>query len=302
MSRVWADTGHVALAARARSGAARLELGLRHAVAASQRRLPDGSLFVPAALLDGGEPFDLLTDSRAGTYWNLVMPYALASGFFAPRGVQANGLLRYLLRHGSRLLGLVRAGAYRLAPSGAIMTGTDQVYGINVSRFLADNDDADQLVLSLYGTIAGALTPGTYVSGEAASVTPLRGSYFRTMYLPPNNDTSATFLETLRLMLVHEVRGPEGLPRGLDLAFATPRAWLEPGKAIVVDDAPTSFGAVTYSITRNGNIVRVDLEAPASPALRSLKVRLRLPHETRTIDFSGRSGACSAVVRLGASE
>jgi hypothetical protein len=134
------------------------------------------------------------------------------------------------------------------------------------------------------------MTPGTYVSGEAASVTPIRGAYFRTMYLPPNNDTSATFLETLRLMLVHETRGHEGLPRGLELAFATPRAWLEPGKSIAVHDAPTSFGPVSYSLTRTASAVRVEVDVPPSAQLRSLKVRLRLPGATRTIDLSGRHG------------
>jgi hypothetical protein len=296
MSRVWTETGDAALAGLARRSALRLQRGLRRAVAASQRRLGDGSLFVPAALLDGARPFERLTDSRDGTYWNLVMPYALASGFFAPHGEQANGLLTYLLRHGSRLLGLVRAGAYRLAAADARVTGTDQVYGINVSRFLADNDEADQLVLILYGTLASAMTPGTYVSGEAASVTPVRGAYYRTMYLPPNNDTSATFLETLRLMLVHETRGPEGLPQGLELAFAAPRAWLEPGKSIAVHDAPTSFGPVSYSLTRTAGEVRVEVDVPPSAQLESLKVRLRLPGSTRTIDLSGRRGSVELTV------
>jgi hypothetical protein len=285
MSRVWSATGHSELARRARTLALRLQTGLRRAVAASQRRLPDGSLFVPAALLDGGAPFEQITSSVAGTYWNLVAPYALASGFFQPGGAQANGLLRYLERHGGRLAGLVRAGAYRLAASNrtvgasgqVAIGGTDQVYGLNVSRFLADNDQADQLDLSLYGTLAAALTPGTYVSGESASITPLDGERYRTMYLPPNNDTPATFLETLRLTLVHETRGPEGTPEGLELAFATPRGWLEDGKTIAVKDAPTSFGLLSYSIARSGDTVRFDVAAP--PA-HSVQLRLRLPYGT----------------------
>jgi hypothetical protein len=179
---------------------------------------------------------------------------------------------------------------------------------VNVSRFLADNDEADQLVLSFYGTLAAALTPGTYVAGEAASVSPLRGALYRTMYLPPNNDTAATFLETLRSMLVHETRGREGAPRGLELAFATPRAWLDDGKSIAVTDAPTSFGAVSYSIARAGSTVSVVVSPPAAPAPATLKLRLNLPRgehvssvelagreipydrENATIDLSGRHG------------
>ncbi|HST17253.1 MAG TPA: hypothetical protein VLK36_06265, partial [Gaiellaceae bacterium] len=309
MGQVWAETGRPELAVRCRSVAATLAGGLRRAVHASERRLADGSLFVPASLLDGGQPFGHLTASRDGSYWSLVTPFALASGFFAPHGAEATGLMRYLLLHGARLLGLVRAGAYRLAGSDPSVSGTDQVYGTNVSRFLADNDQPDQLVLSLYGTLAAALTPRTFVTGEAASVTPLGGALYRTMYLPPNNDGDAAFLETLRLMLVHETRGTDGLPRALELAFATPRPWLRPGKSIVVRNAPTSFGAVSYSIARVGNDVRIEVSLPSSPALASTRLRLRLPSgervarvelaghrmpvdaRTATIDLSGRSGA-----------
>jgi hypothetical protein len=318
MSRVWGATGHSLLAARSRNVAFRLERGLRAAVRVSKRWLPDGSLFVPAALLDGGVPFDLLTSSRAGTYWNLVVPYALASGFFTPRSADTVGLLRYLLRHGSRLLGLVRAGAYRLAGGEASMSGTDQVYGVNVARFLADVDQPDQLVLSLYGTLAAALTPGTYVGGEAASLTPMDDRLYRTMYLPPNNDCAAALLETLRTTLVHETRGPEGAPTGLELAFATPRFWLRDGASIVVRRAPTSFGPVSYSISRTSRTIRVTVAPSASAAHRTLRLRLRLPAGQRiasvlvgdeaipfeaatgTIDLSGRVGRLQLTVAVAA--
>ena len=171
--------------------------------------MPDGSLFVPVALLDKHAPFDRLAASREGSYWNLVMPYALSSGVFAPHSAEADGLFRYLLGHGSRLLGVVRAKAESLYGNRRYpVSGIDQVYGLNVSRFLADNGKSDQLVLSLYGTLTAGMTPDTYVSGESSSVAPLRGSSYRSMYLPPNLGANATFLETLRLMLVHETRGP----------------------------------------------------------------------------------------------
>jgi hypothetical protein len=277
MSRVWFATGRPELARRAQVLGVRLERGLRRAVRQSRRRLPDGSLFVPADLLDGGSPFDRLTASRGGTYWNLVAPYALASGFFRPHGAEATGVLRYLLTHGSRLLGLVRAGAYRLASGGPSASGTDQVYGVNVARFLADNDQADQLVLSLYGTLGAALTPGTYVTGEAATILPFRHTRYRAMYLPPNNGGAAAFLETLRLMLVHETRGPEGRPTGLELAFSTPRVWLRAGRTIAVREAPTSFGPVSYSISRQRDAIEVDLDPPPRSQGSKLRLRLRLP-------------------------
>jgi hypothetical protein len=282
MAAAWSEVGNERDAASARSLAARLERGLRRAVRASQQRLRDGSLFVPVRLLDRGRPRHLVA-SRAGSYWNLVMPYALASGLFAPGSPEARGVLRYMLAHGSRLLGMVRASAFALYGDPVFpVSGTDQVYGINVSRFLADNDQADQLVLSLYGQLAGGMTPHTFVGGEGHSVAPLAGLSSRAMYQPPNSGSNAAFLVTLRSMLVHEVAG------GLRLAYATPRAWLAPGRRIEVRDAPTSYGPLSYTLESREADVLVTIEVPARAT--RLSVRLRLPGATKTFDLSGRSG------------
>ena len=178
-------------------------------------------------------------------------------------------------------------------------SGTDQVYGLNVSRFLADNDRPDQLVLSLYGTLGAAMTPNTFVSGEAATVAPLGPTRYRTMYLPPNSGTNATFLETLRLTLVHETRGPRGAPTGLELAFATPRAWLEPGKTISVRNAPTSFGPLSYTAhsqrQSHSHLRRPDRESGAeatpttSPRTSTLRLSTRPPAFFRTTETRERS-------------
>ena len=144
---LWARTGRPLLAAQATGAADRLEAGLRSAVAASEVQLPDGSLFVPIELMDGLErPYDALTATKRGAYWNLVMPYVLASGFIRPGSAEATGVLRYLLKHGSRFLGLVRFSPHTgVINPGYERPGSDDVYGTNVARFLADNDQPDQL-------------------------------------------------------------------------------------------------------------------------------------------------------------
>jgi hypothetical protein len=317
MGHVWAETGNRALAAESRLLAARLERGLRAAVRNSQRRLADGSLFVPARLLDDERPYDSVTQSRLGSYWNLVAPYALASGLFRPESPEASGSLRYLLRHGSRLLGIVRTGAFALYPNRSFPTGgTNHVYNVNASRFLADLDQPDQLVLSLYGALAAGMTPDTFVSGEAASVEPLGRRLHRSMYLPPNGASNASFLTTLRVLLAHETRGADGAPNGLRLAFATPRAWLAPGKRIEVRRLPTSFGVLSYTLESEERRIRASLELPArTPG--SLRLRLRLPDGKRiasvaiagkpsprfdrgtgTIDLSGQTGAVELVAEV----
>jgi hypothetical protein len=120
-----------------------------------------------------------------------------------------------------------------------------------------------------------AMTQGTYVSGEAISVLPVGTSYYRSMYMPPNLGANSSYLETLRLLLVHERRGPHGLPNGLDLAFATPRSWLAADGSFGVQKAPTSFGLLSYTVTRSGKTVTADVTLPR--AVPGVRLRLRLP-------------------------
>lgn len=310
IGRVWSSVGDTAHAARARTLAQSIDHALRPVVARASKRLRDGSLFVPAAL--GQKPFAQVTSSREGSYWNLVMPYAFASGWFPAHSHAAHGILRYLLGHGARLLGVPRTYA-RTVYGDAPGAGLAQVYGLSASRFLADNDQPDQLVLSLYGMLAVGMTAGTYVSGEAVSVLPVKGAYQRAMFMPPNSGANASYLETLRDLLIHERRGPLGAPAGLDLAFSTPRGWLADGQEIDVRSAPTSFGKVSYSLARHGATIAGSFVLPAHADCRA---RLRVPageHLVRvvvdgaavaadragTVDFGDRHGTVALRATIG---
>jgi hypothetical protein len=91
------------------------------------------------------------------------------------------------------------------------------------------------------------------------------------MFMPPNTGTNASFLGTVREVLVHERRGAAA---GLDLAFSTPRAWLADGKRIEVRGAPTSFGKVSYTLVRHGSTIAGRLALPRRCRCR---LRLRVP-------------------------
>jgi len=273
IGRVWRAAGEDAQAERAAALAASIDEAVRPALAKVSRHLRDGTLFVPDRLT-GQKAFGRLTASRDGSYWNLMMPYAFSSGWFVPHTGASRGILRYLLRHGSRLLGVTRTYAGTVYGDGGGGAGLAQVYGLGMSRFFADNDQPDQLDLSLYGMLATGMTQGTYISGEAVSLLPVAGAYARSMFMPPNAGANASYLGTLRELLVHERRGPLGAPAGLDLAFSTPRAWLADGQEIDVRHAPTSFGKVSYSITREGASVVAHLVLPHTEDAR---LRLRLP-------------------------
>ena len=115
------------------------------------------------------------------------------------------------------------------------------------------------------------MTPETFVSGEAATVAPLRGAAYRSMYLPPNTASNSAFLETLRLMLVHETRDADGTPVGLELSFSTPRPWLGVGKTIAVREAPTSFGPLSYELRSLQGRLEGTVEVPSRRPPRSLR-------------------------------
>jgi hypothetical protein len=321
MAGVWTRLGRGDLATRATHDAAQLEAGLRSAIQSSERAMPDGSLFVPVPLLDGSQqPYGSVTDTLAGSYWNLVMPYALASGIFQPGSPEATGLFRYLQNHGSRLLGLVRFRAFNESGKpGYRAPGVDDVYGLSAARFLADNGQADQLILSLYGKLGADTTQGTFVSGEGSTVGPVQGEYYRSMFRPPNSVNNAFFLETLRLMLVHETRDATGTPNGLELGYSTPRRWLVGGRLVSVRGMRTSFGPLSYTLRARHGSVTARLTVPRRLGPASLKLRLRLPSGERitsvtvggraftrfdpaseTIDLSGLHGRVNLVASVSA--
>jgi hypothetical protein len=281
ISRVWSATGHAERAARAGAIALRLEHALRPAVHKVEVRLRDRSLFLPATLTDPSRPYPRITATRDGSYWNLVMPYAFASGFFKPGSGETKGILRYLSFHGSRLAGVTRADAHIAYGRKVVGDGLGEVYVLNQSRFLADNDQPDQLSLTLYGMLAAGMTRDTFVSGEAISLLPIGTAYYRTMYMPPNLGANSSFLETLKLLLVHERRGPRGAPRGLDLAFSTPRAWLADGATIAVKRVRTSFGPLSFSLERTAKTIHIEVSNPKAPE--PARLRLRLPSGQRVV-------------------
>lgn len=295
---VWKEIGRQDLVDEYGPLAASLDASYGQAVSESSVTLPDGSLFTPADLLDGMQPWDPITATTLGGYWNLVSWYGFASGVYAPGSPQAEGTLEYAYQHGSRFMGMLRARD----------SAVDNVYGVEQANFLADNDQADQLVLTLYGKLAAGMTRGTFVSGESDNLGPIAtkwplqagvcqpgvpctppsvtdgwtpDEYYRAMYQAPNGANNTMFLDVLHQMLVHQVATATASgesPTGLQLAFATPRGWLAPGKSITVKNAPTAFGSLSYTINAqiSGHVVTADVTVPSTTP-QSLQLRLRVP-------------------------
>ncbi|MBM3289883.1 MAG: hypothetical protein FJY92_06995 [Candidatus Hydrogenedentes bacterium] len=316
MAEVWRAVGRDDLAQRFRPVADRFRDALRRAVEQSESRLPDGSLFIPRRLLEPTpEVFDPVTDTKLGSYWNLCMPYAFASGFWDENGAAMDNIVRYMHGHGSTLLGLLRFNYYPTPVGdvtqdglpGYMTTGFDNVYLPAYVQLLAERDDAERLILTFYSKLANGQTRNTFVSGEGDTAGPVPGMAYRSSYGSPCSANNAVFLQALRLMLVRESFDHDtGAPVSLFLAHATPRQWLESGKRIVVRNAPTCYGPVSYTLESDlaNRQVRGEVRLPNRNPAESIAIKLRAPRPYRlravTIgdDTSARFDATSETIVL----
>lgn len=233
--------------------------------------------FVPIALSGEEKPYDPITGSFMGGYWNLMIQYVLGSGVFPYNSKYADFIIDYDRQRGGLCMNLLRTrGNTRTFWIG--QSKINDLYTLRHNLVLFQRDDVDRALVAFYGKLAQGMTPDTFISGEAADTTPLdaRGRLF---YLPPNSAGNAHFLELLRNLLVQDWdMDDDGRPETLRLLYATPRRWLEDGKQIQVQRAPTPFGPVSITASSQLSKGRViaGVTMPERPPRRAL-MRLRLP-------------------------
>ncbi len=264
--------------------------------------------FMPIAL--GEETVhDPITGTRLGSYWNLVVSQVLFSGIYPAKSQPFGDVLRYMQTRGGLCMGMIRCQSNRGA-----WVNVQQIDDLYTTRYvlaLLERDEPDRALVTFYGKLAQGMTRETFIDGESSGIEPL-DQYGRQMGLPPNSTANAHFLLMLRYMLVqdYDTTG-DGRADTLRLCFATPRRWLEDGKEIVVERAPTQFGQVSFRIHSDLKHNRVTAEIDLPPrAPEHILLRLRLPpgkeiatanfrtDSPDTIDLSGQRGHCSVVARL----
>jgi hypothetical protein len=299
MAEVWRLTGREDLWERYAPTAAAFRKALRKAVSASQVRMPDESLFVPIQLLAGEKPYESLWETTQGGYWNLTFPYAMASGLWDAHEPDMDGIVAYMRKHGSFFLGLLR---FTIKSEKALRTTVpgqfyghrlDNVYLTGYMQTLADRDDTEHLLLSLYSKLAHGMTRNTFEEGESSSISPEPELQYRWTNAPPNSTNAALYLEMLRLLLVREgFDSGTGVPDSLYLAHSTPRSWMAEGKEISVTNVPTWFGSVSYRIrsTIVAGRVNATVEIPNKETPKMVKLKLRVPEkrDIRSLIVNGR--------------
>jgi len=230
--------------------------------------------FVPIALSGEEEPYDIITGTKMGGYWNLMANYVLGTGILPePR---ERGLLDFIQQRGGLAMGMTRS-----RPNVTFWTGphsANPLYGTRYVLTLLRRDEPDRALVSFYGMLAQGFTRDTFVAGEGGSLTPL-DAHGRLFYCPPNSAGNAHFLTMLRHLLVQDWDlDDDGRADTLRLLFATPKRWLEDGKQIKVERAPTSFGEVSLDVSSrlNAGEVLVDFTPPPR-APKAALLRVRVP-------------------------
>ena len=229
--------------------------------------------FVPIALSGEEEPYEVITGTKMGSYWNLMANYVLGSGILPVE--RERGLLDYLQQRGGLVMGMTRS-----RPGVTFWTGphsANPLYGTRYVLTLLRRDEPDRALVSFYGMLAQGFTRDTFIAGEGGSLTPLdeRGRLF---YCPPNSAGNAHLLAMLRHLLVQDWDADDdGKPDTLRLGFATPKRWLEDGKEIKVERAPTAFGEVSWSLQSHlstGEVTVRYTPPPRAPSQTLLRVRV----------------------------
>jgi hypothetical protein len=243
--------------------------------------------FIPVALLADEPAHDPLTATRQGSYYDLIAPYVIGSEIFGQGSEREDWLIGYLQNHGGISMGMIRTmphvGQFKGEP------GVNPLYGVRYQLALLRRDDRERAIVGFYGQLAQGMTRGTFIGGE--------GSRFRhgdaqgrSFYLPPNAASNAAWLLTLRYLLVQDWDvDQDARPDTLRLLFAAPRRWLEDGRRILVENAPTGFGPVSCSAESRLKSGYVDVRvAPPPRPVKTVLLRAPVPAgwqvESATVD------------------
>lgn len=263
------------------------------AINSSKSTIDDGALFIPSILhAKKKEIYSPISETKLGSYWNLCMPYAFDSGIFDYKSKEMGQILNFMHNHGGLLLGMLRFNFYA-TPIGDFLkggipgyytTGVDNVYLISYMRALAQRDESERLILSFYGRLVHGQTKHTFSSGEGDNIGVYPGVENRCSFGSWNSANNLTLLESLRYMLLCDSYDFEtGVPNELRFAHSTPREWLENGKVIEFNNAPTIFGNASCRIVSgiDKGKINVNLYIPTRDPIEKIFLKLRLPQGKR---------------------
>jgi hypothetical protein len=197
----------------------------------------------------------LLHQDRISSYWSLFAGLLLETGIFEPRSEYTTGMLETLKKKAG-----LWDGQVRFAYEGA---DWDPHYGYGLHRMWYQRDERGLFLTAFYGFLANNLSRNSWTHGEVDNVFPLRTNNFAQRLVAydkiwrqrdyknsePLSSGPGIMLCDLRDMLVCERRDSlDQISGGLDLLRNAPGAWLTDSEDIVVENAPTAYGLLSYRV------------------------------------------------------
>ncbi len=214
------------------------------------------------AVAGASEPFDVASQKRNSldpqfrayrTYMEMLYSGQLTRA-------QADMVIDYREAHRDVILGVPLVYGYNTGEMGGFLA-YGHAYG------LLRNDRIPEFLLMLYALSAHQYTRGSWTAPETRLIHPDRNA---APYCPP---AQLTVPMLLRWALVWEDPNEDELWLGR----AAPREWLEAGKRISIEVAPTRFGKVGFSLAASAGLISGEVNLPAGCAKAQVLLRLRLP-------------------------
>jgi len=210
-------------------------------------------------------------------------PYAelLQADVLPPR--LANQLIDCMRAYGATTLGVV-ANVWRFQDDGREILGFIS-YGY--AQALLRLDRIEEFLLFLYSHRYHAHTRGSWTAGEVTGITGDSGTY-----CVPAQQTIPLLV---RWMLVLEDSDEDRIY----LAKGVPREWVVSGKEIRLENVPTRWGRVSFSLAAKPNaksiVGQVELSGASAPKEVHLKVRLPLQTVLQRVTVNGQAAGAGGV-------
>lgn len=195
-------------------------------------------------------------------YYNLYAGMVLETGYLAATDPRTDLIIKSLEKRSG-----LRAGIFAF-DSWGMTKGIDHAFSLGYLEHTLQCNEPKKTILGLYGFLAYGMSRNTYSGVEVTDI----GSG-ENMHTLPHLRSGTNQLKLLRMMLVRE----DG--DRLVLAQAAPQHWLKSGQRVEVLDAPTAFGATSYTIvsaTDQGRIT-VQLVPPRRNPPKEIQVFVRHP-------------------------
>jgi hypothetical protein len=210
-----------------------------------------------------------LSKYTGGEYYGLVAADLMDTNFFPVDDHRASLYVNMLENQGGLATGVCE-----------FQEGIDHAYTGGYLQNCLRRGDIEKMLLGFWSYLAYGMTRDSYSPVE---VTLYKSG--ENHFTLPHTYSCTQQLKLLRLMLLRE-EGNE-----LIIAQGIPRAWLEAGKKIEVNAAPTYFGPVSYRIDSTvSNQIKLHLDPPTREAPKAIKIHMRHPEHLKIKQVDSSAG------------